>query len=189
MRDLGALGRVVVDRDAAGRGSGSSVGLGKLWVLGAVNRLLEDGLGLVELELGLEVLEVVGIAGRIGSTAGVGEVELVVKDLITRVAPINDQRIDPKYCVTVCFPKGYRQVRKRNRAGIRPVDIAMVANRRLPWGPKQMLKGCRQRSQGRDLPIALSSTTLLDLLGVLANMTMLREVARQMLLGSSSAIG
>lgn len=93
MRDLGALGRVVVDRDATGRGSGSSVGLGKLWVLGTVDRLLEDRLGLVELELGLEVLEVVGIAGRIGSTASVGEVELVVKDLIARVAPINDQRM------------------------------------------------------------------------------------------------
>lgn len=93
MRDLGALGRVVVNRDATGGGSGSSVGLGELWVLGAVDRLLEDGLGLVELELGLEVLEVVGIAGRIGSTASVGEVELVVEDLITRVAPINDQRM------------------------------------------------------------------------------------------------
>lgn len=80
--DLGALGRVL------GRGSGGSVSLCELRVLGAVDRLLKDGLGLVELELGLEVLEVVGIAGRVGSTASVGEVELVVKNLITRVAPI-----------------------------------------------------------------------------------------------------
>lgn len=90
MRDLGALGRVVVDRDATGGGSGGSVGLGELWVLGAVDRLLKDGLGLVELELGLEVLEVVGIAGRIGATPSVGEIELVVKNFIARVSPIND---------------------------------------------------------------------------------------------------
>lgn len=90
MRDLGALGRVVVDRDATGGGSGGSVGLGELWVLGAVDRLLKDGLGLVELELGLEVLEVVGIAGRIGATPSVGEIELVVKNFIARISPIND---------------------------------------------------------------------------------------------------
>ena len=86
MRDLVALGRVVVDRDATGGGSRGSVGLGKLWVIGAVNRLLKDRLGLVELELGLEVLDVVG-TGRIGATASVGEVELVVKNFIARVAP------------------------------------------------------------------------------------------------------
>lgn len=79
--DLGALGRVL------GGGSGGGVSLCELRVLGAVDRLLKDRLRLVELELGLEVLEVVGIAGRVGSTASVGEVELVVKNLITRVAP------------------------------------------------------------------------------------------------------
>lgn len=93
MSDLGALGGVVIDRHATGGGSGGRVGLGELWVLGAVDRLLEDGLGLVELELGLEVREVVGIAGRIGPAASVGEVELVVKNLITRVAPTNDQQM------------------------------------------------------------------------------------------------
>lgn len=93
MRDLSALGRVVVHRDATGGGSGGRVGLGELWVLSAVDRLLEDGLRLVELELGLKVLEVVGIAGRIGAAASVGEVELVVKNLITRVAPTNDQQM------------------------------------------------------------------------------------------------
>lgn len=124
MRDLGALGRVVVDRDATGGSSGGSVSLGELWVLSTMDRLLKDGLGLVELELGLEVLEVVGIAGGIGAAASVGEVELVVKNLITRVAPV-----------------------------------------------------------------ALSSAALLDLLGVLANMAVLREVARQMLLRGSRTIG
>lgn len=102
MRDLGALGRVL------GGGSGGSVSLCELRVLGAVDRLLKDGLGLVELELGLEVLEVVGIAGRVGSTASVGEVELVVKNLVTRVAPIKrsanvyrNPRFDPKFFVEV----------------------------------------------------------------------------------------
>lgn len=102
MRDSGTLGRVL------GGGSGGSVGLYELWVLSAVDGLLKDGLGLVELELGLEVLEIVGIAGRIGSTASVGEVELVVKNLITRVAPTKRSadvqtrpRFGPKYSVTV----------------------------------------------------------------------------------------
>lgn len=101
MRDLGALGRVLVDRDATGGGSGGSVGLGELWVLGTVDRLLEDGLRLVELELGLEVLEVVGIAGRIGAAAGVGEVELVVKNLITRVAPTTNQQMSKQVPVSI----------------------------------------------------------------------------------------
>lgn len=87
MRELGTLGRVL------GGGGGGSVCLCELWVLSAVDRLLKHRLGLVELELGLEVLEVVGIAGRIGSTASVGEVELVVKNLITRVSPIKYQSI------------------------------------------------------------------------------------------------
>lgn len=118
MRDLGALGRVLVDRDATGGGSGGSVGLGELWVLCAVDRLLEDGLGLVELELGLEVLEVVGIAGRIGAAASVGKVELVVKNLITRVAPISISGCLDKApirsqvrCGSASFSKGCGQVR------------------------------------------------------------------------------
>lgn len=93
MRDLCALGRVVVDGHTTGGGRRGSVSLSELGVLSAMDRLLEDGLGLVELELGLEVLKIVGIAGRVGSTASVGEVELVVKNLITRVAPTNDQRM------------------------------------------------------------------------------------------------
>lgn len=87
MRYLGALGRILVDRNTTGRGG--SVGLSELGVLGTVNGLLKDRLGLVELELGLEVLEVVGVAGRVGSATSVGEIELVVKNLITRVAPIS----------------------------------------------------------------------------------------------------
>lgn len=51
------------------------------------NPLLKDGLRLVDLELGLEVVEVVGVAAAVGSTAGVGEFELLVDNLLARRAP------------------------------------------------------------------------------------------------------
>lgn len=38
-----------------------------------------------------------------------------------------------------------------------------------------------------DIPVGLATTRLLDLLGILTNMTVLGEVARQVLLRSSSA--
>ena len=53
-----------------------------------MNALLEDGLGLVDLKLGLEVAQVVRIAAAVGATTCVGEVELLVKDLIANLAPV-----------------------------------------------------------------------------------------------------
>lgn len=49
--------------------------------------LLEDWLGLIDLKFGLEVLNVVE-AGRVGSTAGIGKVEMIINDLLTEIAPI-----------------------------------------------------------------------------------------------------
>lgn len=48
---------------------------------------LKDGLDLIHIELGLELLDV-GEAGGVGSTASVGKIELVVKNLVTGVAPV-----------------------------------------------------------------------------------------------------
>lgn len=86
MGDLDALGRgLVVDGATAG---GGRVGLGELILgSGAMNGLLKDGFNLVHVKLGLEVREVVGVAGRVGSAAGVGKVELIIEDLIAGVAP------------------------------------------------------------------------------------------------------
>lgn len=84
---LDALGRFLpVDGTSGRRG----VDLGELVVShnGAVESLLEDGLGLVELELGLEVLQVVGVAAAVGATAGIDKVELVVDDFLARSAPV-----------------------------------------------------------------------------------------------------
>ena len=55
--------------------------------LGAVQALLKDGLGLVDLELGLEVLRVAGDAAAVGAAAGVGKVERLVGGLLASVAP------------------------------------------------------------------------------------------------------
>jgi hypothetical protein len=51
-----------------------------------VDGLLEDGLWLIDLELGLEVMDVVE-ARRVGSATGVGEVEMVIEDLLAGIAP------------------------------------------------------------------------------------------------------
>ena len=52
----------------------------------AVNSFFEDGLGFNCLELGLEVLHVVG--GRVASTTGIGHVWPDIFDLITSRAPV-----------------------------------------------------------------------------------------------------
>ena len=71
---------------------GGGLGLGDVLVflsrhLGAVQALLKDGLGLVDLELGLEVLRVAGDAAAIRAAAGVGKVEGFVDDFLAGVAP------------------------------------------------------------------------------------------------------
>lgn len=86
-RDLDALGRMLDLVDGAARGGGR-VGLGELILgLGAVDALLEDGVDLVHVELGLEVSNV-GVARGVGTTTRVGKVELVIDDLVTGVSPI-----------------------------------------------------------------------------------------------------
>jgi hypothetical protein len=51
-----------------------------------VNFFFKDGLGFNCLELGLEVLHVVG--GRVASTTGIGHVRPDIFDLITSRAPV-----------------------------------------------------------------------------------------------------
>lgn len=75
---------VLVDGAAAGRG----VRLAQLLIFGAMEVLLEDGLGLVDLKLGLEVVDVGGQAAAVGAAAGIGKVEALVDDLLTRFAPV-----------------------------------------------------------------------------------------------------
>lgn len=52
-----------------------------------MDRLLEDGLRLVDFELCLEVGDVVREAATVGTTTGVGEVEFIVIDVIADMAP------------------------------------------------------------------------------------------------------
>jgi hypothetical protein len=51
-----------------------------------VDRLLEDGLGFVDLELGLE-LGHVRKAAAVGAAAGVGEAEALVDNIVAKGAP------------------------------------------------------------------------------------------------------
>lgn len=57
-------------------------------VLGSVQVLLEDGLGLVDVELGLELGAVRDYARAVGSAPGVGEVEVLVDDLLAGFTPV-----------------------------------------------------------------------------------------------------
>lgn len=89
-RDLDALGRMLDLVDGAA-GGGGRVSLGELILsLGAVDALLEDGVDLVHVELGLEVSDV-GVARGVGAPTRVGKVELVIDDLVTGVSPIKGQ--------------------------------------------------------------------------------------------------
>lgn len=58
-------------------------------LLGA-HALLEDGFGLVDLELGLQVVGVAGKAAAVGAAAGVGKVEgLIIDRFVAGEAPVN----------------------------------------------------------------------------------------------------
>lgn len=57
----------------------------ELFAHGAMKLFFKDGLGLNGLELGLEVLHVVG--GRVASTSGVGHVWPDIFELIARCTP------------------------------------------------------------------------------------------------------
>jgi len=60
--------------------------------LRAVERLLEDRLGLVDLKLGLKVGDVVREAAAVGATARVGKSELLVSDIIVDGSPVATAR-------------------------------------------------------------------------------------------------
>ncbi len=77
---------VLVDAAAAGRG----ISLGELLVGlvdGTVDTLLKNGLRLVELKLGLEVPEVVGVAAAVGAATGIVKVEGLVDNLLEGTTP------------------------------------------------------------------------------------------------------
>lgn len=79
---------LIVDRARLARGG---LGFGQDVVIlrgGAVDTFLEDGLRFVELELGLEVVEVVGVATTIGTTTGIDEVEFLVDNFLAHITPI-----------------------------------------------------------------------------------------------------
>jgi hypothetical protein len=80
---------VLVIDAAAARGSIRFLESHLLFLRGVMDTLLEDWLRLVDLELGFEVIHVVGDGTGVGMTASVDEAELrVVEDFITSVAPI-----------------------------------------------------------------------------------------------------
>lgn len=53
-----------------------------------MNGLLKDGLWLVDLELGLEVVDVVGEGAAVGAAASVGKGEAMVDDLFAEATPV-----------------------------------------------------------------------------------------------------
>lgn len=85
--DLDALCRFLFVQGASAR---SGLGLDELVVAGlrAMESLLEDGLRLVELEFGLEVDLAIIVAAAVGATTRVGEVELIIDDLLADSAPV-----------------------------------------------------------------------------------------------------
>lgn len=76
---LGTLGRV---------GLGGVQRVIVILLEGTVDVFFKDGLGLVDIELGLEVPDVVGDAAAVGAAAGIGKVEALVNDLFAHGAPV-----------------------------------------------------------------------------------------------------
>lgn len=78
---------LLVHRAAGARGT---LGLGEsvvILMLRAMDALLEDGLGLIDLKLRLEVVEMVGVTAAVGATASVGEAELFIDYLGSESTP------------------------------------------------------------------------------------------------------
>lgn len=180
-RDLDALGRMLDLVDGAARGGGR-VGLGELILsLGAVDALLEDGVDLVHVELGLEVSDV-GVARGVGTPTRVGKVELVIDDLVTGVSPMNekvsgcsrwsDNGEACEACIVAIAATCTVEFQLNRTTEMR----SLISPRGVKYGIK------------RHIPIGLATTTLLDLFGILANMTVLGEEARKMLFWSGSAV-
>lgn len=71
------------------------VGLGEVLMvlfLRAVERLLEDRLGLIDLKLSLEVGDVVREAAAVGAAARVGKSKLLISDIIVDGSPVATAR-------------------------------------------------------------------------------------------------
>lgn len=81
---------IAVRRTAAFRGLRLGQVLAILLV-GAVDGLLEDGLRLVDVELGLERRQVVSVAAAVGATPRVGETEVLIDDFLAGIAPVNSE--------------------------------------------------------------------------------------------------
>lgn len=62
-----------------------------MFALGPMHALLKDRLGLVELELGLEVVEVVGEAAAVGTASSISKVEWFIDHFFAGVAPIGER--------------------------------------------------------------------------------------------------
>lgn len=75
----------LINRASRTRGS-VDLGESVILALGA-HALLEDGLRLVDLELGLEVIQVVRVSTTVGVTTFIGKIELLINDLLTSSAP------------------------------------------------------------------------------------------------------
>lgn len=86
---LHALAVLIVHRARLARRGGLGFGQGVVILSnGAMETLLKDGLRFVELELGLKVMKVVGVATTIGTATGIDEIELFVDDFFTHITPI-----------------------------------------------------------------------------------------------------
>lgn len=75
----------LINRASRTRGS-VDLGESVILALGA-HALLEDGLRLVDLELGFEVIQVVRVSTTVGVTTFIGKIELLINDLLTSSAP------------------------------------------------------------------------------------------------------
>ena len=88
--NLNALGLFILIDAAIGALGINTLSLGKLFEIlsRTVQFLLEDGLLLNLLELGLEILQAGGVAAAVGAAACIGKIEALVLDFLTINTPL-----------------------------------------------------------------------------------------------------
>jgi hypothetical protein len=87
---LNALGLFIVIDTAIGALGNNTLSLRKLFEIlsRTVQFLLEDGLLLNLLELGLEILQAGGVAAAVGAAACIGKIEALILDFLAINAPL-----------------------------------------------------------------------------------------------------
>lgn len=157
---------------------------------GAVEPLLKDRLGLVDLELGAEVLKVVAHAKAVGSAAQVVPVEVFVDDLLAWATPVivGWWLALPYLQGKLGFCCRHEVVDIKHIMFVLCYIVSQQSGCCVILGKETRKKGEREREREHS-PVALAAAVLLGLLGVNALEAVLAKELGAVLHRQGSALG